>query len=134
MIGLDANVLVRYLMIDPDEPGQSQLARSTVELALERGEPLFVSNIVLCESVWAWMQIYKVTRQGVSNALDWILEQPLIKVESHSTVSRAAQMFKRCTVDFADLMIVTTSEESGCNTTYTFDKAASKIEGFSLLK
>lgn len=134
MIGLHANVLVRYLMIDPDEPGQSQLARSTVESALERSEPIFVSNIVMCESVWAWMQIYKITRQGVSNALGWILEEPLIKLESHSMVSRAAQMFRTDSVDLADLMIVTTGQESGCKTTYTFDKAASKVAGFSLLK
>ena len=134
MIGLDTYVLVRYFLVDPEQPEQSRLARMTIETALDRGEALFLSNIVLCEAVWVWMQIYKVSREGVQVALHWLLEQPLIELEFPSYIARTVQLFGDSNADFADALILTTHSEAGCVTTYTFDKSAGKLDGFSLLE
>jgi predicted nucleic-acid-binding protein len=46
VIGLDTNILVRYLTKD-DEKQWKQAAE-----IIESGEQCFVANIVLCELVW----------------------------------------------------------------------------------
>ena len=46
MIALDTNVLVRHVV--QDDPVQSPQASSLINAAVARGEPVFVSTLVLC--------------------------------------------------------------------------------------
>ncbi len=46
MIGLDTNILIRYLTRD-DEPQWQQAAT-----IIQQNQPCFITNIVLCELVW----------------------------------------------------------------------------------
>jgi predicted nucleic-acid-binding protein len=46
MIGLDTNILVRYLTKDDEKQWQQ-----AVEL-IGQNKPCFIANIVLCELVW----------------------------------------------------------------------------------
>jgi predicted nucleic-acid-binding protein len=50
MIGLDMNVLVRYLV--QDDPGQSSKATQVIAQRCMRDAPGFVNRIVLCGLVW----------------------------------------------------------------------------------
>ncbi len=47
MIGLDTNVLVRYLT--QDDPNQSKQANQIIDEQLTPGNPGFISSIVLIE-------------------------------------------------------------------------------------
>ena len=46
MIGLDTNILVRYLTRDDE-----QQWRQATDL-IQQNQPCFITNIVLCELVW----------------------------------------------------------------------------------
>ena len=50
MIGVDTNVLVRYLT--QDDRVQYEKAAAFIEAATERGEQLVVNAVVLCELEW----------------------------------------------------------------------------------
>ena len=50
MIGLDTNVLVRY--ITQDDPNQSVAATRLIEGQCTRESPGYICHIVLCEILW----------------------------------------------------------------------------------
>ena len=103
MIGLDANVLVRYLVED-DDP-QSRAADRFVEEALNRGESLFVNQIVLCEVVWVLSRAYGFTRKEVAQALEMILYARQFEIEAKDRVVRGLREYGKGKADFADYLI-----------------------------
>ncbi len=56
MIGLDTNVLIRYLV--EDEPEQARQAVALIEGTVDTEERLFVPHIVLCEVAWVLGSAY----------------------------------------------------------------------------
>jgi predicted nucleic-acid-binding protein len=50
MIGLDTNVLVRYIVQDDVE--QSKLSTTFIEGRISSTNPGFINHIVLCEIIW----------------------------------------------------------------------------------
>ena len=50
MIGLDTNVVVRYLV--KDDPRQAEKAATFIQKQSRRNDVLFLNHIVLCELVW----------------------------------------------------------------------------------
>ena len=50
MIGLDTNVIVRYLT--QDDPIQSPIATEIFETRLTEDEPGFISIVAMTETVW----------------------------------------------------------------------------------
>jgi predicted nucleic-acid-binding protein len=64
VIGLDTNVLVRYLA--QDDPKQSRIATQFLETTLTGDEPGFISLVVLAEVVWVLVSLYSVDRNGVA--------------------------------------------------------------------
>ena len=62
MVGLDTNVLLRYLV--QDDPAQSRRATEIVERRLTRRDPGFVSLVSILEIVWVLGTLYKRSRLG----------------------------------------------------------------------
>jgi len=134
VIGIDTNVQARYFEADKDHREQTRLARVTIDTAFNRSEAIFISNIALFETVWVLLRSFKVKKEAILRALDWVLSQPLFKLEAHSAVAEATDQYRQSNADFSDLLIVGSCAAAGCSVTYTFDKTASKLEGFSLLE
>ena len=59
MIGLDTNVLVRYLA--QDDAAQSAKATRLIEGELTQRQPGFISLIVLVETCWVLKRLYGAT-------------------------------------------------------------------------
>ena len=59
MIGLDTNVLVRYMA--QDDPKQSAIATRLIEKELSPGEPGFISLMVLAELCWVLKSLYSAS-------------------------------------------------------------------------
>jgi predicted nucleic-acid-binding protein len=131
MIGLDANVLVRYLVED-DDP-QSRAADRFVEEALNRGESLFVNEIVLCEVVWVLSRAYGFTRKEVAQALEMILYARQFEIEAKDRVVRGLREYRKGKADFADYLIGLKNQAAGCAATITFDRKAASLGSFQVL-
>lgn len=130
MIGLDTNVLVRYLA--QDEPKQATLATRLIE-SLTTDEPGFISHVVLAETLWVLESCYAADPARVQQVVDALLRTGGIVVEHAESVWRALRQFKQNEGDFADTLIAVSAGDAGCRAIYTFDKGAAKRSGMTLL-
>ena len=131
MIGLDTNVLVRYIM--QDDTKQSALANKLIE-GLTEDSPGYLSLVAIVEMVWVLESAYELTRQQVSAALRNLLSVNVFKVERVAVVASALRTYAEGTADVADCLIERSSALAGCRCTMTFDRAAAKTGGMVLIK
>ena len=78
MIGLDTNVLLRYLV--QDHPVQSSCATEIITRRLTEEEPGFVSLVTILEVVWVLKNLYKRSRQEVANDIEMVLAADTLEV------------------------------------------------------
>lgn len=123
MIGIDTNILVRYLV--QDDPTQSNLANQLIERTVDSGKCLWISQITLCETLWVLKKCYKLPKEEILHILQELLLVPQIKVENIEATWLALTDFETSlNVGFADCLIGRQNASNGCEITYNFDKAA----------
>jgi len=131
VIGLDTNVLLRYLV--QDDPKQAALANEAIETQCTLATPGFISQIVLCELVWVLEKSYGQSRKQVSLVLEKLLQTNSLNIEELPLVWQALQDYRAVNVDFADALIARKHTKNGCVTTLTFDKKAARLAAFTRL-
>ena len=131
MIGLDTNVLVRYIM--QDDPRQSSRATALVE-SLDSRTPGFVGVVSLIELYWVLTSCYALTQEQVGRALGLLLRTKHLVVDRADQVLRALRTFEAGKADFADCLIERTAASAGCQQTMTFDRNAAKHAGMTLIR
>lgn len=130
MIGLDTNVIVRYIM--QDDPRQSALATRLVE-SLTAATPGYVPLVSVTELFWVLSSAYGLERAQLVAALEGLLRTKEIVVEQAETVWKALRIFHRGNADFADCLIERSAAAAGCERTMTFDRGAVKGCGMRLV-
>lgn len=128
MIGLDTNVLVRYLT--QDDPAQTARATKLIERELSDTEPGYISLVVLMETCWVLKRLYGATKEEQCAMARGLLDARQLVVERRVSVSRAID--NAAYGEFADALIAELAREAGCSQIVTFDKRAAKA-GMSLL-
>jgi predicted nucleic-acid-binding protein len=129
VIGVDTNILVRYLTKD-DEQQWEQAVK-----IIEGGEQCFIANIVLCELVWVLRaKPYQFSKEEISNTIEMMLQCAVFELENRSVVYQALQRFKQGRADFSDYLIGAIAQQSGCSTTATFDRKLRGDKGFDCLE
>ncbi|NIM40084.1 MAG: PIN domain-containing protein [Hydrogenophaga sp.] len=131
MIGLDTNVIVRYIM--QDDPKQAARATSLIE-GLSAEAPGFIALVSVVELVWVLSSCYELSRAQVSQALEVILRSKQLVVDRAEHVVRALRAYSSGSADFADCLIERIAASAGCTQTMTFDTAAAKTAGMTLLR
>lgn len=131
MIGLDTNVLVRYLT--QDDPVQSAQANTFVERQLSPAEPGIIGHIVLCEVGWVLSRAYGYTREQVADALGALLTCREFQIESPDLGILALQDYRHGTADFSDYLLGRAHQRLGARYTATFDRKAAQAPQFTLL-
>jgi len=128
MIGLDTNVLVRFLVQDD----RVQFARAQRLLAREarRGEPVLVSLLVLLETEWVLRSRYGLAKPEIADALSALLDSVELRVEDEAAVEQALFTWRDSRADFADCLIGARNRRLGCAATATFDAGEAKVPGF----
>ena len=130
MIGLDTNVLVRYIM--QDDIKQSPLATRIVE-SLSAQSPGFVPLVAIVELSWVLSSAYELERNQLVEAFEALLRTKELVVERGEIVWKALRFFQRANGDFADCLIACSAEAAGCAKTMTFDRGAVKNGGMTLI-
>lgn len=131
MIGLDTNVLVRYIM--QDDAKQAAKATQLVE-SLSVEMPGYITLVSVVELVWVLSSSYELTRAQVAQALEAILRSKQLVVDQAEHVVRALRAYSGGNADFADCLIERTAAAAGCTGTMTFDAAAAKTAGMTLIR
>jgi predicted nucleic-acid-binding protein len=128
VIGLDTNVLVRYLA--QDNRAQAALATAVIEHQCSVETPGFVGLVVLVEVVWVSESRYGASRADVAEIVKRLLSIRQLTVQHAEVVWQALRQFESSRADFADCLIHRSAEAAGCDTTVSFDKRA----GMTLLR
>ena len=131
MIGLDTNVLVRY--ITQDDPAQCKAAAHLLEKTCSEESPGHINLIVLCELVWVLEDVYAYSKAQIAGTLEHLLRSRELRVQSSERAWAAWRGYRAGRADFADVLIAAINDAEGCSVTYTFDKKASAAAGFKLL-
>jgi predicted nucleic-acid-binding protein len=122
VIGLDTNVLVRY--IAQDDPRQTAKAVHLIEDECSEAQPGFVTAVALAELVWVLEECYRSAKAEIVAVLQSILRTRQLVVEEAETVWKAVRLFEASRADFADCLIDRIGAVHECEYTATFDKAA----------
>jgi predicted nucleic-acid-binding protein len=131
MIGLDTNILIRYLT--QDDPIQSVKANEILERRLTRTNPGFVSVVVMVEAVWVLDRAYGLTGQEIATAVERLLQVEVLVIDNEQEVFTAMLALKQRQGTFADALIAELGARAGCTRTLTFDQKAVRLPGFELV-
>ncbi len=130
MIGLDTNILVRYLA--QDDPIQSPQATEIIERRLDEEHPGFVSVVAMVETVWVLDRAYGLADHEIAAAIERTLQADVLVVENEQEVFTAMIALKERRGSFADALIGALGAKTGCLCTLTFDRMAIRLPGFEL--
>ena len=131
MIGLDTNILIRYLTLD--DPAQSAKATEILERRLTPNNPGFVSVVAMVETVWVLDRAYGFTNREIATAIERLLQVDVLEVENEQQVFTAMVALKQGRGSFADALIAELALRAGCTRTLTFDQKAARLLGFELM-
>ena len=131
MIGLDTNVLVRYIM--QDDPKQAAKATKLIE-SLSVEAPGFVPTIALVELGWVLSSSYGLTRAQLGQAFESLLRTKEFVIDRADQLLKALRVFNASSADLADCLIERAAAGVGCDRTMTFDVGAAKVAGMTLIR
>jgi predicted nucleic-acid-binding protein len=128
MIGLDTNVILRYLL--QDDPKQSRQANLIVDRQLSEETPGFISLVTILEIVWVLRSLLKQNPSQIASHLENLLAADSLEVQNEQQVFNAVFALKRGTGDFEDALIGALNAWAGCSHTLTFDRKAARLPHF----
>jgi predicted nucleic-acid-binding protein len=130
MIGLDTNIMVRY--IAQDDRAQSAAASAVID-SLVPESPGYLPLVVIAELIWVLESSYDFKKQQVVQVLETILQSGELVVERADLVWQALRAFRTSSGDLADCLIERCSHAAGCDYTLTFDRKAAAGAGMKFL-
>ena len=128
MIALDTNVLVRYLV--EDDARQAAAAASFIAHSIAEGEGLFVSDVVVCETVGVLSVSYHVGRKEIAALLRNVLRARHLVFRAVDQLIRALDAYEAGKGDFADYLIREHARAADCEQVATFDRVLLRERGF----
>lgn len=128
-IGIDTNVLVRYIMQDDE---QSKIAIEFLE-SLSAENQGVINTIVIMEVIWVLSRSYKQPKGTIALILEELFSMPVFVFDNLPLLLKALAIYKESKADFSDIFIRLFNQSLGCEKTVTFDVGASKKAGMVLL-
>lgn len=102
MIGLDTNIIIRYLTRDDEE--QYAIACDLLHAHEKLHKPVHIAQVTLCETIWVLMRAYTLKRNAICSFLDKILSTPLFVIENKDEVQESLEYYRMGGGDFADYL------------------------------
>lgn len=131
MIAVDTNVLLRYLL--NDDAAQADTAASLIK----GGDTVLITDVVLAETLWTLSgKKYRLNKDQLAGVVHALFEEPNVRFEEGAAVWMALNDYLESDgADFADALIinkaraVAKAQGGPFSGSYTFDKAAQKLQG-----
>jgi predicted nucleic-acid-binding protein len=129
VIGLDTNIVVRYLTRDDEAQWQQAVN------VINQSESCLICNVVLCEIVWVLKgKPYKYAQAEIMQTLELMLQSSKFEFENRSIIYQAINLTKQGKADFADYLISTVNHHHGCIHTVTYDRKLKTAKRFEVLE
>lgn len=131
MIGLDTNVMLRYLL--QDDLKQTRQANEVIDGRLSEQEPGFLSLACVLEIVWVLRSLLRQGPVEIAAHVEHLLAAESLVVQNEQQVFEASFALKRGTGEFEDALIGALNAWAGCGKTLTFDRRAGRLAGFEVI-
>jgi predicted nucleic-acid-binding protein len=128
MLGIDTNILVRFLV--RDDEAQFEKARKLIKRETAAGRRVFVSQLVLLETEWVLRSRYRLAKIQRIETISALLDATDLQFEDEPAVEEALFTWKDASADFADCLIGAKNRRLGCRVTATLDAKAARLPGF----
>nr|WP_253307863.1 type II toxin-antitoxin system VapC family toxin [Rickettsia endosymbiont of Ceutorhynchus assimilis] len=129
MIGIDTNVLVRYLTQDDEK--QATIVNKVISQYENQAQSIFINNIVICELIWVLERGYKYSKKEITDAVRAILSTTEFVFEQPETLWLSLNDYEKYNADFSDILLGKINKVYGCISTITFDNKAVTLKEFS---
>lgn len=130
MIGIDTNILVRYLT--QDDQSQAEIVEQIFNQYATSPNSIFINNIVICELIWVLERGYKYGKQVICDAIKQILSTKEFVFENQELLWLALNQYTQNKLDFSDALIGEMNKKAGRMITLTFDQSAALAPGFKM--
>jgi predicted nucleic-acid-binding protein len=131
MIGIDTNVLVRFLV--GDDKKQAERADAFLSRSRSQGEVVCISAMVLCQTAWVLRSGFGRSRAEILQVIENLLDTDVFQVEAEDAVRAAVRSCRAGKGDFTDHLIGPVNLAKGCRTPVTFDHSQGSAAGFTTL-
>jgi predicted nucleic-acid-binding protein len=128
MIGVDTNVLVRFLV--RDDEAQFERVRRLIKREASSGETVMISLIVLLETEWVLRSRYGLSKSEIAGAFSGLLDSVELFFEDEGSIEQALYMWRDSAAQFADCLIGARYWALECRATESFDTKALRLPGF----
>jgi len=128
VIALDTNVLVRYLV--DDDAQQGARAAALIHRAIDADDALFVSDVVVCETVWVLAISYRVGRVEIGSLLRDLFRARHRRYAAVDQLVRALDAFEKGKA----ISRREHARAADCDVVATFDKALLNETGFAAVR
>jgi len=131
MIGVDTNILVRFLV--GDDVKQANKVYALFKKIEDEKNELFVPSLVILELIWVLESAYEFDRFDILDSINQLTLMPIFRFENLAIIQNFIFEAEQSTFDLSDLLIAHSANENGCEIVLTFDKKASKYKFFELI-
>ena len=116
---IDANLILRYLLNDPEA--------ESIEQLFQKREDLILSSIVIAEVVWTLTSFYHWKKDQIIPPLLSLIRLPFIKVDKN-LILNALEIYHQHNIDYIDAYLVALMSKRKVKTLYSYDKDFDKIK------
>ena len=127
MAALDTNVLVRFLV--QGDAAQLAAAKRLIRKCISEGQSLFIPVSVSLELEWVLRSSFGFRKDQVVHTLSQLLSSAELSFESEAALETALARYQEGPADYSDCLHVALAAQAGEQPLWTFDKAASKLDG-----
>lgn len=123
MAAANTNVVIRLLTRDNETEFRQ------ADAFVKGAKPVFVSNVVLAETVSVLASAYRYSKKQLAHALETLLQVPEIELEDDTVVSEALGAFRASTADFSDCLVLAIARARQRTPLATFDRRLGRLSG-----
>jgi predicted nucleic-acid-binding protein len=128
MIGIDSNILLRWVVDDGSHAKQARIAADAIQAST-----VHVSVVTLVEVLWVLRTRYRLSARDRVAFLETLATTSNVVVQHLSAVRSAIRDVARYGGDIPDHLLAALNEEAGCSHTLTFDRKAGRSPKFMRL-
>ena len=131
---IDTNVIIRYLVEDPESIDKKFKGVYNFFKKLETGEvKAYIPDLIIFQCYFVLTSYYQVPVDQVSDKLEKLVLFRGILMQDKKVICRCFQILQSDPIDIVDAYILAFSEENKLSSVYSFDSDLKK-RGMKLLK
>ena len=116
---VDANIILRYLLDDPEA--------DSVERIFKKQKEIYVADIVIAEVIWTFTTFYKWRKDRFIPKIKSFLSPDFIKADK-KILNVALDIFEKYKIDYIDAYLISLMEKKKVQSIYSFDRDFDKVQ------